>query len=216
VWLCERDLNLRLGHIDEESHNQTNTTVQWVRVISHQISNHVSNRSHDITWLESSSVYTKKGNCLGKKVENSIHSCHTKYAHDSHAHVACRGLRHLGHIKLQGAALRVYVIGWVKKSYTSTQLNCNTALETFSLLIASHVPGQSLPKLAGGISTLCSTIVQSLLLIKLMVQSVDFNHLLQHYDWENAKSIKLSFAALLIFCREIELYDAVLCITEHN
>jgi hypothetical protein len=27
---------------------------------------------------------------------------------------------------------------------------------------------------------------------------VDFNHLLQHYDSENAKSAKLTFAALLI------------------
>jgi hypothetical protein len=70
----------------------------------------------------------------------------------------------------------------VTGTYTSTQLNCNTALETFSLLIASHVLGQSLPNLACGISTLCSTFVQSLLSIKLVVQSVDFIHLLQHDD----------------------------------
>jgi hypothetical protein len=66
--------------------------------------------------------------------------------------------------------------------YTSTQLNCNTALETFSMLIASHVLGQSLPNVVCGISTSCSTFVLSFLSIKLVVQSVDFNHLLQHYD----------------------------------
>jgi hypothetical protein len=66
--------------------------------------------------------------------------------------------------------------------YTSTQLNCNTTLETLSLLIVGHVLGQCLPNLACGISTLCSSFVQSLLLIELMVQSVDFNHVLQHYD----------------------------------
>ena len=75
-----------------------------------------------------------------------------------------------------------YTVDSAANNYTGTQLNCNTALETFSLLIASHVLGQSLSNLACGIYILCSTFVQGLLSIKLVVQSVDFDHLLQHYD----------------------------------
>jgi hypothetical protein len=33
-----------------------------------------------MTWLII--LYTKKGNCLRKKVKNSINSCHAKYGHD--------------------------------------------------------------------------------------------------------------------------------------